>query len=511
MLLIYPPSAKPSEPPAGLARLAGALRAHGVKCSLLDANLETTLSILASSTPSADDRWTARAYRSSQSHLTYLRSRRALGNRDRYKRAVLDLNRLLEKSPHPAGIHLSLANYQDDRLSPVRSEDLLRAAESPEENAFYSYFRSRLLAVMEDERPSMVGISLNYLSQALTAFAMAGFLKRECPGVKIIAGGGLITSWMRKPDWRNPFAGLLDHMVAGPGESDLLGMLKIEENSSRHFSPDYSTLLPGEYLSPGPILPYSASSGCYWNRCAFCPERAEGNPYTPIPVDTATAEIRKIAEETSPVLLHLLDNAISPKLMRALCQSPPGVPWYGFARVTPHLADPDFCRALRESGCVMLKLGLESADQNVLDHESKGMKPDLASETLKALKDAGISTYVYLLFGTPSETVTEARRTLQFTAEHHELIDFLNLALFNLPIHSEEAGKLKTELHYQGDLSLYTGFSHPKGWDRALVRQFLDREFKRHPAIAAILRNDPPIFTSNHAPFFCAGFKYSSK
>ncbi len=35
-----------------------------------------------------------------------------------------------------------------------------------------------------------------------------------------------------------------------------------------------------------------------------------------------------------------------------------------------------------------------------------------------------------------------------------------------------------------------------------MVRQFLDKEFKRHPAIAPILRRDPPIFTSNPAPFF---------
>jgi len=34
------------------------------------------------------------------------------------------------------------------------------------------------------------------------------------------------------------------------------------------------------------------------------------------------------------------------------------------------------------------------------------------------------------------------------------------------------------------------------------VRRFLDHEFRREPAVAAILRNDPPLFTSNHAPFF---------
>ena len=43
MLLIFPPVAKPCEPPAGIAKLAGALKAHGVPCTVLDANLEGML------------------------------------------------------------------------------------------------------------------------------------------------------------------------------------------------------------------------------------------------------------------------------------------------------------------------------------------------------------------------------------------------------------------------------------------------------------------------------------
>ncbi len=66
----------------------------------------------------------------------------------------------------------------------------------------------------------------------------------------------------------------------------------------------------------------------------------------------------------------------------------------------------------------------------------------------------------------------------------------------------DEAAGLDTYDFFDGDLSLYQGFRHPKGWDRSRVRQFLDKEFRRHPAIAAIVRKDPPFFTSNHASFF---------
>jgi hypothetical protein len=71
-----------------------------------------------------------------------------------------------------------------------------------------------------------------------------------------------------------------------------------------------------------------------------------------------------------------------------------------------------------------------------------------------------------------------------------------------MPIYGPEAQQIETKTFYEGDLSLYTSFDHPKGWSRPLIRQFLDKEFKRHPAMAPILRRDPPVFTSNHAPFF---------
>jgi radical SAM superfamily enzyme YgiQ (UPF0313 family) len=150
----------------------------------------------------------------------------------------------------------------------------------------------------------------------------------------------------------------------------------------------------------------------------------------------------------------------------------------------------------------MLKLGLESGDQSVLDSLQKGINLEEASLALKNLKKTGIATYVYLLFGTPPEGPTEARKTLRFIVEHQDLIGFLNLAIFNMPIHGPDVDKLETQTFYEGDLSLYTSFDHPKGWSRPWIRQFLDKEFKRHPAIAQILRRDPPVFTSNHAPFF---------
>jgi radical SAM superfamily enzyme YgiQ (UPF0313 family) len=178
-------------------------------------------------------------------------------------------------------------------------------------------------------------------------------------------------------------------------------------------------------------------------------------------------------------------------------------PWYGFARMTPQLAAPDLCRSLKQSGCVMLKLGLESGDANVLRQMNKGVDLALASRILDQLHRAGIATYVYLLFGTPAEDEAAAEKTMAFVVDHSEKIGFLNIAVFNLPYFADEAEVLQTRLFYDGDLSLYREFTHPLGWERPLIRRFLDKQFKKHPRIAAIVHRDPPVFGSNHAPFFC--------
>jgi radical SAM superfamily enzyme YgiQ (UPF0313 family) len=523
MLLISPPIGKPCEPPAGIAKLAGALHTHGISCCLLDANLESLLYLLAQP-QTATDMWTRRAVRNISKNIAAIRDPRTYYFPDRYSRAVKDVNRVLAESAKDCGAIVCLANYQHRQLSPLRIADLIHAAAHPDQNPVYGYFSKRLHEILDNKHltetrgerqgnpnpweednqrsKNFIGFSLSYLSQALCAFAMIGYIRKEFPGLKIVLGGGLVSTWVKRPGWKNPFGDLIDHLIAGPGEHPLLDLLGVKSAKHNHYTPAYESLPINDCLAPGFILPYSGASGCYWNKCSFCPETAEDNPYVPVPAGQVMADINALIVKHKPVLLHLLDNAVSPAIMRALAEHPIGVPWYGFARISKELTDSDFCTQLKRSGCVMLKLGLESGDQGVLDAMQKGIDLETASQVLLNLKKAGIATYLYLLFGTPAETVTEARKTLKFVQQHANATTFLNLAIFNMPVCGKEAGEYETEQFYEGDLPLYTGFQHPRGWGRKEVRQFLDNEFKRHPVISKILKKDPPIFTSNHAAFF---------
>lgn len=502
ILLIHPPVSRPSEPPAGLARLSGCLFRNGIPHTILDANLEGLLHLLSSSPGETGDPRTDRAVRRLPENLQVLRTWDGFGNEGRYRTAVHELNRILDGSSRKGTCRVGLQNCTDRDLSPVRSVDLLSAFESPERNPFYPYFRKRLFELLDRDTPSLVGFSLNYLSQGLTTFAMMGFLRKTAPDVPIALGGGLVTSWTGRPGWNNPFAGMADHLISGPGEGPLLALAGKPGTGEPVFLPDLNGFPRNDYLAPGLILPYSASTGCYWNRCSFCPEKAEQRAYRPLPRTLVLKEIGELCRSYDPALLHFVDNALTPSLLGALAREGSPRPWYGFARITEELADPDFVRCLRKSGCVMLKLGIESGNQSVLDSLDKGIRIETASLALSTLHRSGIVPYAYFLFGTPGETEASAQETLDFIVRHGDSIGFLNLAIFNLPVHGPETDSFRTRDFYAGDLALYQEFEHPAGWNRNLVRNFIDRTVKRHPAVAAILRREPPSFGSNHAPLF---------
>lgn len=509
MLLLYPPVVRTTEPPLGIARLSSFLRAHGVPVRSLDLcaeGLEGLLRLDAERISVAEgDTWTRLALRRRERNRGLLTTPHGYRNAERYGRAVNDLERALgaASSALSGTAAASLADYRDTALSPLRKADLAASAARCERNPFFPFFSERIDDVLLEFPTDAVGVSINFLSQALTAFAVIGYLRRAHPDTRIAVGGGLVTSWIAQgrlsPE--ETFGGLVDAVIGGDGEDGLLSFLRISRRTALPV-PDFSDFAGIRYFAPEPIVPYNFSYGCPWRRCTFCPEKAEGGAYRGIRPADALSELGELVRLHSPGLLHFTDNEIGPAYLRALASSPPGVPWYGFARFSRDLTDSAFCLSLAASGCRMLQLGLESGSQSVLDALEKGTRLDEIVRILGNLKEAGIGVYAYVLFGTPAEDRAAAEATRDFVSRHADSIDFINVAVFSMPASGLEAARLKTRPFYDGDLSLYTDFEHPSLWSRDSVRVFLGKEFEADPRIKPILRRNPPVFTSNHAPFF---------
>jgi len=85
---------------------------------------------------------------------------------------------------------LSLANYTT-KLLPF--EVFISSELENPEKTFLLLFQRPASGLARKRRDNIVGLSLNYLSQALCTFCIAGFLKKQAADVKVILGA-LVTS-----------------------------------------------------------------------------------------------------------------------------------------------------------------------------------------------------------------------------------------------------------------------------------------------------------------------------
>ncbi len=285
VLLIHPPAVKPAEPPLGTAVLLRHLRSRGIAAGAIDANLEAYLHLLGRSGPAKGPPPNGRppaagrsAHRAAPA-IDFLRTAAARDSFPRYVSAIGHIGHALSAHRGAGGRErLTLGDYVRDDLSAFAPNDLARLAEGRAGTLFSAYFRDVLLPRVEALSPRRIGISVHYRHQVLPAFELAGMLARRFPGVPHYGGGGMFGSWkatikslgIRFP----PFSAI----VFGPGEGPLsdpaaAGGYYLEDAAcGPGFRPDYGFAPLADYLSPVPVIPVSASRGCHWRRCLFCPE-----------------------------------------------------------------------------------------------------------------------------------------------------------------------------------------------------------------------------------------------
>lgn len=503
LVLIHPPVTLPTEPPVGLVTLAGALRRHGVSLELVDANVEALDHVLRSvSTDAARSVAQRRALQRRDRALDQLRGSSGYDNRDRHHSAVTALRQTLALTPGPG--RPDLADYHDTRWSPLRMEDLRCAAAAHEESPYAGYF-DELVRRVQALGPSVVGVAINYLHQVLPAMALFGLLRRRLPGVRRMAGGGLLGCWRHQLD-SHSLAPVVDELVFDDGVPRVLEALgrsgSDRREPERGQAPDCTGAPWALYLAPGRIVPMHTTRGCFWSRCRYCPEATVSPRFEVLHRGELARVATDVAREHGASLLHFTDSALPPSSLRRLVRLDGQVPWYGFTRFHRCLTDPDLCAGLRRAGCVMLQLGLESGSPEMLGRLNKGIDLAQASVALRTLARAGIASYLYVMFGIPGEDQHHAEQTLSFVVQHASVVRFLNVALLNMPRGASPDALVTRPLQGQGELSLYVGFVPDEGLDRRQARRFMERTFQRQPQVAAILRRTPHVLGASHAPFF---------
>jgi radical SAM superfamily enzyme YgiQ (UPF0313 family) len=79
--------------------------------------------------------------------------------------------------------------------------------------------------------------------------------------------------------------------------------------------------------------------------------------------------------------------------------------------------DEDILRALAESGCNLLCLGVDSGSQRVLDETRRKMRVEAIKKAFDKIREHGIATRAYVTFGFPGESEKGVKETLKLLKE----------------------------------------------------------------------------------------------
>ena len=191
--------------------------------------------------------------------------------------------------------------------------------------------------------------------------------------------------------------------------------------------------LPEKIFKPG-VIPLQTSKGCPF-RCAFCNFTKDRRLMFIKSLDRLVEELKAVSARGVRFIRFTDDNFRHGKgnlntFSKRIIQENIPIKWMTMVRATA-LEHLDFER-LKESGCIEVLLGLESADPQILANMNKKASPRLYARVVEGLLAAGIDVSAYFLFGFPGETKKTVQKTLDFIRhiEFPELPGTLSWALF---------------------------------------------------------------------------------
>jgi len=90
--------------------------------------------------------------------------------------------------------------------------------------------------------------------------------------------------------------------------------------------------------------------------------------------------------------------------------------------------DYELLLMLKEAGCWMISLGIETGDENLLAQHRQNANLSMLSEKLHMIKKAGIRTKGLFMMGLPGETEAGIRKSIEYLLSNP--VDELNVAKF---------------------------------------------------------------------------------
>lgn len=184
--------------------------------------------------------------------------------------------------------------------------------------------------------------------------------------------------------------------------------------------------------SPYPFLSVLSSRGCPAG-CAFCPYvAAQGNSWRAQTPARTAAEMVHTAQQhhaphiflRDPVFAHDRDRVLA--ICSELHRLGSTVTWECESR--PEHFDPHVLRSLHRAGCTVIKVGLESADPDLLQALGRVRSEQAARdyldrvvEVVRTCGELGLLCRVFVMVGLPGQTRTSVERTAAFLRGLHPI------------------------------------------------------------------------------------------
>ncbi len=177
-------------------------------------------------------------------------------------------------------------------------------------------------------------------------------------------------------------------------------------------------------LEGKPYILVETSRGCPYS-CDFCVAPVhQGHKFRERDPKVLVDEIERATKELGVRHFYLWGDTVTlnAKTFSRFCDELIArnldVRWFGNARAD-NLVNPEFVARLRQSGCWMLAMGIESASEETRRNMVKRLEQEKIETAVKNLRDAGIKSFAFFIFGYPGETPA----TLQTTTDYAIRLD----------------------------------------------------------------------------------------
>ncbi len=323
--------------------------------------------------------------------------------------------------------------------------------------------KSILTQHMHTHMPDLVCITAPFPGNVFSAFQCGKHIKSLFPATSVAFGGGYANTELRSIFDTRVFE-FLDFILLDDGEAPLQHLIEfiqgkrskemlkrtfcLHHNTVTYYNnspdldipqrevgtPDYSDLWLDMYLSVIEIInpmhrlwsdgrwnKLTLAHGCYWGKCSFCDVTLDYiQRYEPVNAALLCDRIEQIISQTHQNGFHFVDEAAPPALMRDLAieivRRDLTVVWWTNIRFEKSFT-PDLCRLLRKSGCIAISGGLEVASDRLLSKMQKGVTVAQVARVAQAFTDAGIMVHAYLMYGFPTQTVSETIDSLEMVRQ----------------------------------------------------------------------------------------------